>query len=98
MTEQQHPILYASGTCPHSRMVEAFLNRHQITVERHSIDDDPDARGEVMALNNGYASVPTLVFPNGRVLTEPSLGQLRQALGIQSNSPWARLRRWLSGS
>ncbi|GAB4276929.1 MAG: hypothetical protein Kow0080_27600 [Candidatus Promineifilaceae bacterium] len=75
--------LYTSMFCAHSRIVETFLNDHEIVVEKISIDGSPEAREAVKALNNGYASVPTLVLDDGRILTEPSFYQLRQALGIE---------------
>lgn len=75
--------LYTSMFCSHSRIVEAFLDDHEIDLEKVSIDGSPEAREAVKALNNGYASVPTLVLDDGRILTEPSFNDLRRALGIK---------------
>jgi mycoredoxin len=63
--------------------VEAFLSRYDIPVDKINIDRDPEAREELMVLNGGYASVPTLLFADGTMLTEPSFGQLRQKLGLK---------------
>ena len=62
-----------------------------------SIAEDPESRGKVMAINNGNASVPTLVFPDGSTLTEPSTAVLRQkleSLGYKVPQPnlWQSLR------
>lgn len=57
-----------------------------------SIDRNPTARQEVMAINGGYASVPTLIFPDGTHLTEPSLAQLTAKLGIKRPGFLERLR------
>lgn len=84
--------LYTSRSCPHSWAVERFLRRHQVPVNQINIDDDPVARETLISLNNGYASVPTLMFPDGTQLTEPSLGQLRARLGIESSGVLARIR------
>jgi hypothetical protein len=50
-----------------------------------------------MEINNGNASVPTLVFPDGSTLTEPSTAVLRQklqSLGYAVPQPnlWQSLR------
>ena len=49
-----------------------FLDKNEIDVDKISIDGNMVARAELMALNGGYASVPTLIFPDGAQLTEPS--------------------------
>ena len=43
------------------------------------IEDDPDAADIVMAVNGGNQTVPTLVFPDGSALTNPSLAQVKAA-------------------
>ncbi len=91
-------IMYTSDFCGHSMAVERYLRQNQVAVELRSIDGDPDARAAVMALNRGYASVPTLLFPDGTQLTEPSLRQLKQKLsGEAAPGILDRLRRrWQS--
>jgi mycoredoxin len=44
------------------------------------IDKEPSAAETVLELNGGYRTVPTIVFPDGRVLVEPSRRQLEAAL------------------
>jgi len=46
------------------------------------IDIDRDKSGEkiVKNLNNGYRSVPTIVFPDESILVEPSNQQLNEML------------------
>lgn len=79
-------IFYKSTYCAHSWTVEQFLEANNVPIKKININHDPQARQEVMALNNGYASVPTLVFPDGTQLTEPSIAQLKEKLGINSPS------------
>jgi len=64
--------------------VEGFLNRNDIPVEKINIDGDQEARQDLIEINGGYASVPTLVFPDGSKLTEPSFSQIRQKLELES--------------
>lgn len=77
-------VVYTSTFCPHSWSVERFLKSNDIPIKLINIDKDPEARQEVMALNRGFASVPTLIFPDGSQLTEPSFGQIKAKLGMQS--------------
>lgn len=75
--------LYTSKWCAHAISVERFLQMNEIPVEKICVDRDPEAREELIALNDGYASVPTLVFPDGSKLTEPSHAELRHKLNLE---------------
>lgn len=48
------------------------------------IETDPTAAATVVELNAGNRSVPTLVFADGTVLTEPTKQQLIDALKQQN--------------
>ena len=89
-------ILYKSSFCPHSWYVERFLKANNIPIKLINIDGDPEARQEVMALNRGFASVPTLIFPDGLQLTEPSIGEIRAKLNIEVPGFFARLSAYFS--
>ena len=84
-------IVYTSTFCPHSWSVERFLKSNDVPIKLVNIDKDLQARQEVMAANRGFASVPTLIFPDGSQLTEPSFGQIRAKLGIETPSLLKRL-------
>lgn len=90
-------ILYTSSYCGHSRSVERFLAQHEIPVQAINIDGNQEARARLTEINEGYASVPTLIFPDGSKLTEPPLSRLRQKLGIESESLSDRVRNLFSG-
>jgi mycoredoxin len=89
-------IFYKSSFCPHSWRVERFLKANKIPITLINIDRDPQARQEVMALNRGFASVPTLIFPDGSQLTEPSLGEIGAKLNMEIPGFLARLTAYLS--
>jgi len=76
--------LYTSSWCGHSMSVEGFLDRNDIPVEKINIDKDAESRERLIHLNGGYASVPTLIFPDGTKLTEPSIGQIRTKLAMEA--------------
>lgn len=90
-------IMYGTPTCPMVPPVRGMLNRAQAPFEYVNIAEDAESRGKVMAINDGNASVPTLVFPDGSTLTEPSTAVLRQklqSLGYTVPQPnlWQSLR------
>ena len=91
-------ILYTSNFCSHAWAVERFLEQHEVPTDVVNINEDVAARRRVVELNNGYASVPTLVFPDGSYLTEPSFGQLKHKLGIESPGLVQRIKDALGGT
>lgn len=84
--------LYKSNFCPHSLAIEQYLRRRKVPLHIITIDGNREARLELMALNNGLASVPTLLFADGTQLTEPSFGDLRRKLGSTSPGLLDRLK------
>lgn len=84
MTEPADIILYGTLWCGDTRRTRAFLDRNHIAYRWIDIDKDPEASRFVESVNNGYRSVPTLVFPDGSRLTEPSIRQLAEKLGLQA--------------
>lgn len=88
-------ILYTSNFCAHSWTVERFMEKNNIPVTLINIDNNREAREKVIAINNGYASVPTLVFADGSHLTEPSFRALRARLGIKHPTLSDRIRSLL---
>ncbi|MEA3337396.1 MAG: glutaredoxin domain-containing protein [Chloroflexota bacterium] len=73
-------IVYGSSVCPMVPAVRSTLRRADAEYEYINITFDALARQQVVEINNGYASVPTLVFPDGSTLTEPSSRELEAKL------------------
>ncbi|MFW5691229.1 MAG: glutaredoxin domain-containing protein [Chloroflexota bacterium] len=97
MTEEtpgQAIIVYGQPMCPMLPPVLGVLRQSDITFEYIDIRTDAQAAQRVRQINNGYASVPTLVFPDGSTLTEPSVGQLKRALEKQGFSVPGVARLW----
>ena len=93
--EVEKITLYTSKWCSHSRTVESFLRNHEIDVDKISIESDPEAKQELIEINDGFASVPTILFPDGTKLTEPTLFELRRKLGLEQPSGLAKRVRAL---
>jgi mycoredoxin len=75
-------IIYGTDWCGDCFRTRRFLDRNQISYQWIDADADPRASTLVRALNKGHRSVPTLVFPDGSVMVEPSNLELARKLGI----------------
>jgi mycoredoxin len=73
-------VVYTTRTCGQCWALKSWLKSRQIAFDEIDIEDDPDARGFVRKAAGGYASVPTVVLPDGRVLVEPSHRDVAAAL------------------
>jgi mycoredoxin len=77
MTMIETPILmYATNWCPDCVRVRRYLDEHKIKYTWLNINEDPEARAYVEKVNRGFQSVPTMVWPDGSTLVEPSIRQL----------------------
>jgi len=71
---------YGTSWCPSSRRAKKFLSKKNIEFEWINIDKDSDGYEFVIKVNNGNRSVPTIVFPDGDILVEPSNTELAKKL------------------
>jgi mycoredoxin len=72
--------LYAHPACSMVPVVTTVLKGAKVDYVYINIYEDNIAREFVREVNNGYESVPTLLFPDGSTLTEPSTGALKNKL------------------
>ena len=82
MTEVPEIIMYGTTWCGQTRRARALLDKNNIPYRWIDIDIELDARKIVEEINNGYRSVPTIIFPDGSHLTEPSNQELAEKLGL----------------
>ncbi len=81
-TEQGKIIMYGTAWCYETKRARNVFDQNNIPYEYIDIDYDPDARKYVETVNHGYRSVPTIVFPDGSMLVEPSTIELKNKLGL----------------
>ena len=74
--------VYVTAWCGDCRRAMAFLEAHHIAYASVDIEKNAAAMALVKKLNHGNRSVPTIVFPDGSTLVEPSNAQLAQKLGV----------------
>src|SRR6266852_1365116 len=75
-TTQNTIKMYATTWCGDCRMAKRWFDAHAILYEYIDIERDERAAAEVLLLNRGMRSVPTIVFPDGSILVEPSAREL----------------------
>lgn len=59
-----------------------MLDDNKIPYQWIDIDEDKEAQAFLEHINNGYRSVPTLIFPDGSKIVEPSDAELADRLGV----------------
>ncbi len=70
-------VVYSVKWCPDCKRAKAFLAQNQISHLNIDVDENPQAAEFVRRLNNGFRSVPTILFPDGSKMVEPSSDELK---------------------
>ena len=72
--------MYSTIWCGYCRRLKAQMEREGIAYLEVDIENDPAAAEVVMSVNGGNQTVPTVVFPDGSALANPSLAQVKDKL------------------
>ncbi|PKO10962.1 MAG: NrdH-redoxin [Chloroflexi bacterium HGW-Chloroflexi-2] len=78
--EDEKIIIYATTWCGDSIRAKKLFEDYQIEFEWINIDKDKDGEKRVKEINNGYKSVPTIIFSDGSILVEPDKETLKKKL------------------
>jgi mycoredoxin len=81
--------VYSTTWCPDCRRAVRVLDQNGAQYRYVDIERDSEAAALVEQLNNGNRSVPTIVFPDGSRLVEPSNAELLRKLQSMPNAPRA---------
>ena len=74
--------VYGASWCPDCRRAKQFLASHRIAYEWIDLEEFPEKTAEVEARNDGKRIIPTIVFPDGSFLAEPSNDELADRIGL----------------
>ncbi|HET7326031.1 MAG TPA: mycoredoxin [Nocardioidaceae bacterium] len=74
--------MYSTPWCGYCHRLKGQLNREGIEFEMVDIEREPAAAEIVEKANNGNQTVPTLVFPDGTAMTNPSVQQVKAQLAL----------------
>jgi thioredoxin reductase (NADPH) len=75
--------VYGASWCSDCRRAKRFLGDQRISYEWFDIDQDPRYIGVVQSRNDGKNIIPTIIFPDGSHLAEPSNEELADKLGLE---------------
>ncbi len=74
--------MYSTQWCGYCQRLKAQLGREGITYTEIDIEHDAEAADLVEKVNGGNRTVPTVVYEDGSAVTNPSLGQVKEKLGL----------------
>ena len=77
---------YGAHWCPDCRRAKQFLGEHQIPYRWVDIEQDPAGEQYVIQKNNGKRIIPTIEFPDGSILVEPTNAELAAKLGLKTTA------------
>ena len=83
---QDRLIVYGTTWCPDCKRAKQFLGEQRIHYHWVDIEQDSEAMAYVEEVNQGKRIVPTIVFPDGSILVEPSNAELAQKLGLTTKA------------
>ena len=75
-------IMYSTTWCGYCQRLKAQMDREGIGYTEIDVELDEQAAEFVMNANGGNRTVPTVVFPSGAVRTNPSIGEVKEILGL----------------
>ncbi|MEJ2759739.1 MAG: glutaredoxin domain-containing protein [Anaerolineales bacterium] len=86
MSKKKMIVLYGAHWCPDCQQSKQFLGENQIPYEWVNIETDASGEKFVIEKNNGKRIIPTIVFPDGSILVEPSNAELASKLNLKTKA------------
>ncbi|MCH2506946.1 MAG: NrdH-redoxin [Dehalococcoidia bacterium] len=74
--------IYGTRWCGDCSRSKRLMDKYSVTYNWTDIDEHPEFQDLVKSINNGRNVVPTIVFPDGSSLSEPSDSELMKKLGL----------------
>jgi thioredoxin reductase (NADPH) len=78
--------VYGAYWCPDCRRAKKFLGEQLIPFDWVDIEQDPAAEQLVLEKNHGKRIIPTILFPDGSHLVEPSNAELAVKLQLKTEA------------
>ncbi len=87
MAQQDDKILiYSTTWCSDCKRAKKFFGEHRIPYVNIDIEDNPAGMAYVEQVNGGKRIIPTIVFPDGSMLVEPSNAELAEKMGLRTRA------------
>jgi len=84
-SDPQFILVYGTDWCPDCIRLLRYLEANKIEYQWLNINKDASACEIVEGINHGNQSVPTIIWPDGSYLVEPSIKQLKDKLELSNN-------------
>ena len=75
--------VYSTSWCPDCHRSKYLLDEYGIGYDDIDVEKNDEGMAFVKQVNNGNRVVPTIIFPDGEILVEPSNRALATKLGIE---------------
>jgi len=79
-------VVYSTVWCPDCKRVKRFFGEQRVPYVSIDIEQDAGAMAFVEKVNQGKRVIPTIVFPDGSILAEPSNAELAAKLGLKTKA------------
>lgn len=70
-------VMYSTQYCSDCLRAKKFFESNNISYQLVNLEGNRDATEFVRQINKGFQSVPTIIFPDGSILVEPSWDELK---------------------
>ena len=74
-------VMYSTAWCGDCKRAKKFFNKMKVDYIDVDIEKDEKGLAFMMEINDGARVVPTILFPDGKKLIEPSTAELRAKIG-----------------
>ena len=75
-------VMYTTEYCSDCMRAKKFFELNNIPHLKVGLEGDADATEFVIQVNNGYRSVPTIIFADGSILVEPNWEELKAKFSL----------------
>ena len=75
--------IFGTTSCADCRRAKQFLRDQEVPYDWIDLDAHPEMRSIVEQRNDGAMVIPTIVFPDGSHLAEPTNEELAAKLGLR---------------
>lgn len=81
-------VVYSTVWCPDCKRAKQFFGEQRVAYTNVDIEQNKKAMAFVEKINNGMRIIPTIIFPDGEILVEPSNAQLAEKLGLTTKAQY----------
>lgn len=82
----EHIVIYGTVWCGDCKRAKKFLGEQRVHFDWVDIEENAEAMAFVEKVNDGKHIVPTILFPDGSTMMEPSNTDLAKKLGITTRA------------